>query len=181
MTTEAKFKVGDRVRCRDQGEHQRIANGECYVVATTSPGNFLTLEGNEIGVYSFARFELLPATVTTAPVEGGKRKPCTLPGGSHSIDHRSESCTYCGMSAENVLAQEEYIDRQNGAQPDPYATERTGPYGGSDLGHEQVVAALTLRDAKVKVLRAEMGREPMRPRFPPEGRSERALPRTNGR
>jgi hypothetical protein len=58
--------------------------------------------------------------------------------------------------------------------------ERTGPYGGDDLGHEAVVAALTValpanieaRKRNVAALAAEL-RKPFEPRFPPEGRSDR--------
>ena len=77
--------------------------------------------------------------------------------------------------------------RLNEEQREALSRERTGPYGGDDLGHETVVAAMTqalpanveARKRMVAALARELDR-PVAVRFPPEGRSCRVY-RSNER
>lgn len=75
-------------------------------------------------------------------------------------------------------------------RPDPYADERTGRYGGSDLGHEEVVAELTAKlpanvEARKKLIAALAAEQTdlakkFQPRFPAEGRSCRVYRSNRG-
>lgn len=99
--------------------------------------------------------------ITPAPVEGGRvtfhgwRVVAVHPDGRRlceCVNPNGERCYWHGIDeADRVEPRDAvpcielartwgYVPRE---QPDPYATERTGPYGGNDLRHEAVVAALT--------------------------------------
>jgi hypothetical protein len=202
--TEAKFKIGDRVRAI--GPHSILRSGDEYTVKSAfmvgiRPRINLGHDHDLEDGWDPERFELL----SDSP-EPSERKPlktyvCSL---CHDGEY-SNKCSRCGGSVATGPTAAE-VREAYGAKPktfgekvaeynaanavvkdgkvvsipaepklaDPYADERTGPYGGNDLSHEQHVAALMVEhNRKVKVLREEMGREVTGPRFPHEGKSDR--------
>jgi hypothetical protein len=165
---KSKVKVGDRLRCVEPvgrlifGELYEVTGVGASTVDVVGPGL------SETGGYFFSRFEPL-----TEPAAEAKRPEPKLraignppaPGGWFEQARREIDRSYQAVySGHRVDTETSKAVPQPTAKVDPYWEERTGPYGGNDLGHEEHVAALTAalpaneaaRKRNVAALAAEM-------------------------
>jgi hypothetical protein len=185
MLNKSKVKVGDQLRCVESVG--RLICGEVYEV-TGIGASTVDVVGpglSEIGGYFFSRFE--PITEAAVEAKGPECGACEAPCDSLGP---TGLCNQCHIT--EVLRAERR--KRNGEKPyehdsllltgkpaakvDQYWEERTGPYGGHDLGHEEHVAALTAalpeneaaRKRNIAALAKDLDR-PAPVRFPHPGRN----------